>query len=98
VRLRSGVARIALTYRVPIVPIGTIGTQRILPKGAWLPRRVHAEARVGMPLMPEDYLPPVDWSVDDQLAYVNHRIFDAVAALLPADMTVPSGPAAVASA
>jgi 1-acyl-sn-glycerol-3-phosphate acyltransferase len=85
-RLRSGAARIALTHRVPIVPVATVNVQTILPKGAWLPRRVKAEARVGQPLMPADYLPPADWPLEAQIRHVNERIFQAVAALLPDSM------------
>ncbi|MBC7543722.1 MAG: 1-acyl-sn-glycerol-3-phosphate acyltransferase [Candidatus Sericytochromatia bacterium] len=88
IRLRSGAARIALTYRVPILPVANIGTHRILPTGAWWPRRVHAEARIGKPLMPADYLPPEDWPIEEQLRYVNDKIFWAVAELLPDDMKV----------
>jgi 1-acyl-sn-glycerol-3-phosphate acyltransferase len=93
-RLRSGVARIALAHRVPILPVGVVNTHTILPKGAWWPRRVKAEARIGKPLMPEDYLPPADWPMEAQIEHVNRLILDAVAALLPAEMLVaPEGPA-----
>jgi 1-acyl-sn-glycerol-3-phosphate acyltransferase len=88
VRLRSGAARIALAHRVPIIPVVTVNADTILPKGAWWPRRVRAEARMGPPLMPADYLPPEDWPLEAQIAHVNGRIFAAVAALLPPSMVV----------
>lgn len=85
-RLRAGAARIALKHRVPIVPVATVNCQHILPKGAWWPRRVKAEARIGKPLMPEDYLPPADWPMDEQIRHVNQLMFRALAELLPESM------------
>jgi 1-acyl-sn-glycerol-3-phosphate acyltransferase len=95
-RLRSGVARIALTHRVPIVPIVCVNTHTILPKGAWWPRRVKAKAYVGEPLLPADYLPPDGLAPDEQVRYINERIFWAVAALLPDSMKVEPVPAGTA--
>lgn len=50
-RGRPGVARLALDAGVPIVPVGLVGTQRVQPIGARLPRvGPRIEVRVGAPL------------------------------------------------
>ena len=85
-RIRSGAARIALATRVPIVPAAIVGTQQILPKGAWWPRRVQAETRFGPPLYPETYLPPSDWPIEQQLAHISTQIVLAIAKLLPDEL------------
>jgi 1-acyl-sn-glycerol-3-phosphate acyltransferase len=49
-RGRVGVAWLALASGAPVVPIGLIGTEKMLPVGAWLPRRVPVTIRFGKPL------------------------------------------------
>ncbi|HZN74913.1 MAG TPA: lysophospholipid acyltransferase family protein [Micromonosporaceae bacterium] len=49
-RGRPGVARLALDTDATIVPIGLIGTERIHPIGARLPRLGRVEVRIGPPL------------------------------------------------
>ena len=49
-RGRPGVARLALDTYATIVPIGLIGTERIHPIGARLPRLGRVEVRIGPPL------------------------------------------------
>ncbi len=48
---RTGAVRLALMANVPIIPIGIIGTDAILPKGKSLPRlKPHCEIHVGAPM------------------------------------------------
>jgi 1-acyl-sn-glycerol-3-phosphate acyltransferase len=50
-RGRPGVAKLALDAGAPIVPVGLIGTERIQPIGARMPRiGPRAEVRIGKPL------------------------------------------------
>lgn len=51
-RGRTGVAHLALTAGVPIVPVGLIGTERIQPVGTSLPRLVRVTIRFGEPIDP----------------------------------------------
>ncbi|MFH0868342.1 MAG: lysophospholipid acyltransferase family protein [Candidatus Woesearchaeota archaeon] len=47
---KTGVARLALKARVPVVPIGLIGTFEILPKGKVIPKLKRAEMNIGKPM------------------------------------------------
>ena len=47
---KTGVARLALAARVPIVPIGLIGTFEILPKGKHIPKLKKAIMNIGKPM------------------------------------------------
>ncbi|MDQ3940563.1 MAG: 1-acyl-sn-glycerol-3-phosphate acyltransferase [Actinomycetota bacterium] len=52
-RGRTGVARLALTAGVPVIPCGVIGTDLVMPKEAKFPRlrgRVEVRVRFGKPL------------------------------------------------
>jgi 1-acyl-sn-glycerol-3-phosphate acyltransferase len=49
-RGRTGIAEIALRTGAPIVPVGIIGTDRIQPPGAKIPRLGRLTIRVGKPL------------------------------------------------
>ncbi|MBZ5734172.1 1-acyl-sn-glycerol-3-phosphate acyltransferase [Nocardioides sp. TRM66260-LWL] len=49
-RGRTGVAHLALTAGVPIVPVGLIGTERLQPVGARLPRLARVTVRFGAPI------------------------------------------------
>ena len=57
-RFRTGVARIALRTGVPVVPVGLVGTDDVLPPGARRWRRRPVAVRFGAPLdfsgRPED--------------------------------------------
>ena len=55
-RGHTGVAELALMTGAPIIPIGLVGTDRIQPVGARVPRPFRrAVIRIGHPLQPEDY-------------------------------------------
>jgi 1-acyl-sn-glycerol-3-phosphate acyltransferase len=49
-RGRTGVAELALTAGVPVVPVGLHGTQDIQPIGTRIPRRAKVTVRFGRPL------------------------------------------------
>jgi len=49
-RGRTGVAELALTAGVPVVPVGLRGTEDIQPIGHRFPRRAHVEIRFGEPI------------------------------------------------
>ncbi len=52
-RGRTGVARLALTADVPVIPCGLVGTDEVMPKEAKFPRlrgRVEVRVRFGPPL------------------------------------------------
>jgi 1-acyl-sn-glycerol-3-phosphate acyltransferase len=46
-RGRTGVARLALAARVPVIPCGLIGTEEVMPKNAKRPRLRHVTIVVG---------------------------------------------------
>jgi 1-acyl-sn-glycerol-3-phosphate acyltransferase len=49
-RGRTGVAHLALTAGVPVVPVGLTGTEKLQPVGARLPRVVPITVRFGAPI------------------------------------------------
>lgn len=52
-RGKTGLARVALATGAPVVPVALWGTQRLLPRGAWLPRllpRTTLRVRAGAPV------------------------------------------------
>lgn len=49
-RGRTGVAHLALTAGVPVVPVGLAGTERLQPVGSRLPRVVPVTVRFGEPI------------------------------------------------
>jgi 1-acyl-sn-glycerol-3-phosphate acyltransferase len=83
-RTRSGrleavnpvLARLAMAARVPILPVGIVGTFAALPPGAVFPRRRPVAVHIG----PTFRLEPRSSVADAQ-----RRIRDAIAALLPAN-------------
>lgn len=46
-RAKTGIARLALTAKVPVLPVGLIGTFEMLPKGKLIPRFKRAEMYIG---------------------------------------------------
>ena len=52
-RGRTGVARLALAAGVPVIPVGLVGTEKVMPKSAKFPRlrgRVKVRVRFGKPI------------------------------------------------
>lgn len=52
---KTGVARLALSAKVPVVPIGLIGTFDILPKGKYIPKFRRAVINIGKPIYFNEY-------------------------------------------
>ena len=51
----TGVARLLLQAKVPVVPIGVIGANKVLPKGKLLPRLKRCEVKIGRPMYFTEY-------------------------------------------
>jgi 1-acyl-sn-glycerol-3-phosphate acyltransferase len=60
---RRGAALLAARARVPVVPVAMLGTGRVFPLGARLPRPARVTVRVGPPLPP----PPPDRAQQDHI-------------------------------
>ena len=54
-KAKTGVARIALLSKAPVIPIGLIGTFEILPKGKYIPSFRRAIMNIGKPMHFEEY-------------------------------------------
>ena len=54
-RGKTGVARLALLTKAPVVPVGLIGTFEILPKGKYLPKFKRAIMNIGKPMDFREY-------------------------------------------
>jgi len=52
---KTGVARLALEAKVPVVPVGIIGSYDILPKGKMFPKFRRCLVRIGKPIYLDDY-------------------------------------------
>lgn len=52
---KTGVARLALMTKVPVIPIGLIGTFEMLPKGKYMPRFRRAMMSIGKPMYFPEY-------------------------------------------
>lgn len=73
-RGHTGVAQLTLTTGAPVVPVAVIGTDRMMPVGARLPRRRPVTIRFGAPLDFTRYdgladSPAVRRSVTDEIMY-----------------------------
>ncbi len=55
-KAKTGVARLALLSKIPVIPIGLIGTFKILPKGKYIPKFKRAVMNIGKQMhFPEYY-------------------------------------------
>ena len=52
---RSGIAKLVIAAKVPVLPIGIIGSHKILPKGKFLPRFKRCKINIGRPLYFKEY-------------------------------------------
>ena len=76
---KTGVARLALSAKVPVVPIGLTGTFEILPKGKYVPRFKRAIVNIGKPMyFPEYYNKKINKRI---LRDVTTRIMKEIAKL-----------------
>ncbi|OJF12319.1 lysophospholipid acyltransferase family protein [Couchioplanes caeruleus] len=76
-RGRTGVAWLALASGAPVVPVAVLGTDRVQPVGARLPRPGRVTVRFGEPLR---FGPPVGTAARARREATDH-IMDAIAAL-----------------
>ena len=49
-KAKTGVARLALAAKVPVIPVGLIGTFEILQKGKYIPKLKRAIMNIGKPM------------------------------------------------
>ena len=54
-RAKTGVARLALLSRAPVLPVGLVGTFDILPKGKRIPKLRKATMNIGKPIYFDEY-------------------------------------------
>lgn len=54
-KAKTGVARLALLSKAPVVPVGLIGTFEILPKGKYVPKFKKATMNIGKPMYLLEY-------------------------------------------
>lgn len=77
---KTGVAKIAVRARAPLLPVGLLGTFEALPPGALLPRPAKIRVRYGAPFELSAYY---DRRMsEEEAAEATHRIREAVAQLL----------------
>ncbi|MEJ5998577.1 lysophospholipid acyltransferase family protein [Corynebacterium sp. H130] len=81
-RGKTGIARIAMATKAPIVPVAMIGTRNANPIGTWVPRPAKVRIRVGAPIDPEKFacdrgLDPEDYGTLRALTdHVMHTLAD----------------------
>lgn len=79
-RGKTGVARMAISARVPVVPVAMVGTDQVQPIGRVWPRLARVSVRIGAPLTPPPKDPdPTQQSV--QAREFTERIMAAIAGL-----------------
>lgn len=54
-RFKSGVARLALEAKVPVIPVAIIGSNRLLPLGKRIPRPHRVVVKFGKPIYVDNY-------------------------------------------
>jgi 1-acyl-sn-glycerol-3-phosphate acyltransferase len=75
---RTGVAWLALTAQVPVVPVGLVGTDRVQPVGASFPRLAKVRVSFGRPISPSRF---ADLHAGRARRLLTDEVMDAIAAL-----------------
>jgi 1-acyl-sn-glycerol-3-phosphate acyltransferase len=75
---RTGVAWLALTAGVPVVPVGLVGTDAVQPVGASFPRLARVRVSFGRPVSPEPY---VGMPAGKARRLLTDEVMDAIAGL-----------------
>ena len=84
-RAKTGIARLALEAKVPVVPVGLIGMFGILPKGRWVPRFKTAKVAIGKPMSFEKHygkpitkrlLREITTTIMKEIARLSHQRYD----------------------
>ena len=65
---KTGTAALALTAKVPVVPVGLIDTHKVLPKGAAFPRFARCEAHIGKAMEFKEYYKEYDEAISQNQA------------------------------
>ncbi|MBE3597733.1 MAG: 1-acyl-sn-glycerol-3-phosphate acyltransferase [Limnochordaceae bacterium] len=78
--IQGGTALLALKSGAPILPIAITGTERAMPRGAYWPRRVRVEIRVGKLIHPETS--PCQHAGRDRIHSTSRRLAEELGALL----------------
>lgn len=65
-RAESGVAALALLAKVPVVPVGTLNTYKILPRGKLFLRYARCEINIGKALEFEEYYKAYDEAIQQK--------------------------------
>jgi len=78
-KAKTGVTRLALLSKAPVIPIGLIGTFEILPKGKYIPKLKKAIINIGKPIyFPKYYNKKINKKV---LRVVTDKIMREIAKL-----------------
>ena len=75
---RTGVAWLALTAGVPVVPVGLAGTDQVQPVGASFPRLARVQVAFGRPIYPASF---ADLPAGKARRLLTDEVMDAIAAL-----------------
>ncbi len=75
---RAGVAWLALTAGVPVVPVGLVGTDEVMPIGSSFPRLARVRVTFGTPISPEPY---AAMPAGQARRLLTDEVMDAIAAL-----------------
>ena len=86
--LHGGTALLALKSGAPILPVAITGTQLAMPKGAWWPRRVPVEIRIGH-LLSVEGAPTAGTRA--RIAETSRRLADSLKELLAQSMARQPG-------
>ncbi len=77
-RGKTGVAFLALTAGVPVVPVGLVGTDRVQPVGSRVPTLAKVRIAFGSPIRPEAY---AGMPAGKARRLLTDEVMDAIAAL-----------------
>jgi len=80
---KTGAARLALRYRVPIVPAAISGTETLFAEGQFAPRHARVDLCIGAPIDVAALAPPGPPSYET-LTGLTTCVMQAIAAMLPA--------------
>ncbi|MGG5260382.1 lysophospholipid acyltransferase family protein [Phycicoccus avicenniae] len=75
---RTGVAWLALTAGVPVVPVGLVGTDEVMPVGSSFPRVAKVRVAFGRPISPAPY---AEMPAGRARRLLTDEVMDAIAAL-----------------
>ena len=75
---KSGVASLALTAKVPVIPVGLLGTYQIMPRGKFILRPARCEINIGAPLefneFYDEYNKAMDQKEQAKIAEIEEKV------------------------